>query len=194
MTRFPIESGMTQMQRKIKIDNEEISYRFLKRRGNKNIRISIYPDGRLTVSAPKWCSQKAVNEFIDSRKNWIFDNLRKVNPVDPQKEKEEYEKYKNLAREIVEKKIAVFNEHYKFPIGKVYIRNQRTCWGSCSGKRNLSFSYKVIKLPDYLSDYVVVHETCHLKELNHSSRFWNLVSETIPDYKELRKELRKIQL
>jgi predicted metal-dependent hydrolase len=68
---------------------------------------------------------------------------------------------------------------------------QKSRWGSCSRKKNLNFNYKLIQLPLELADYIVVHELCHLQEFNHGQGFWNLVGETIPDYKARRDELRK---
>jgi len=74
----------------------------------------------------------------------------------------------------------------------VKIRDQSSRWGSCSWKGNLNFSYKLVLLPEHLADYVVVHELCHLREMNHSPRFWALVSQTVPDYRAKRRELKKL--
>ena len=100
--------------------------------------------------------------------------------------------YKELARDIIAKRVAYFNERYGFSFGRIAIKNQKRCWGSCSAKKNLNFNYKVIFLPEPLMDYVIVHELCHLKELNHGSQFWNLVGEAVPDYKEKRAHLKRI--
>lgn len=77
------------------------------------------------------------------------------------------------------------------PPGKVFIRSQRTRWGSCSGKGNLNFNLRLIALPPELREYVVVHELAHLKHRNHSKAFWSLVSRFYPDYRSAREELKK---
>ena len=73
----------------------------------------------------------------------------------------------------------------------ISIRDQKTRWGSCSSKGNLSFSWRLILAPPKVLDYVVVHELCHRKEMNHSPRFWVLVESMIPDYKTHRKWLKE---
>jgi predicted metal-dependent hydrolase len=99
---------------------------------------------------------------------------------------------KKAAHELILERTSYFNRHYKAPIGKIAVRNQRSRWGSCSKNGNLNFNYKLIFLPPEMSDYIVVHEMCHLKEFNHGRSFWALVGETIPNYRELRKILRKM--
>lgn len=109
----------------------------------------------------------------------------------PRGNKRGLSKYREHARTVVHLKIAVWNEHYKHPIKKVFIKNQKTRWGSCSSKGNLNFSYRIVYLPEELQDYLIVHELCHLKEFNHSKNFWALVGETIPDYESRRAALKK---
>jgi hypothetical protein len=102
----------------------------------------------------------------------------------------EFLEYKEQARALVSERLAHFNRQYQFPIKRVSIRNQRSRWGSCSKKGNLNFNYRVVLLPLEVADYIVVHELCHLGEFNHSKKFWELVAKTIPDHKQIRKELR----
>jgi len=97
---------------------------------------------------------------------------------------------KKKAYVLIMERISHFNQSGEFPVGKVFIRNQKTRWGSCSGKRNLSFNYKLLFLPENLRDYIIIHELCHLKEMNHSKNFWTLVSTRVPDYKALRRQIR----
>ena len=103
-----------------------------------------------------------------------------------------YAKHKELAREIIHERINYWNQYYSFTINRVAIKNQRRCWGSCSEHGNLNFSYKIIFLPHTLMDYVIVHELCHLAELNHSPAFWMQVAKAIPDYQARRVHLRKM--
>ena len=104
-----------------------------------------------------------------------------------------YLNHKELARELVIAKLEYFNSHYELSWNRVAIRNQRRCWGSCTSLKNLNFSYKLLFLPEHIVDYIVVHELCHLQELNHGPNFWNLVAEQIPDYRERIKELKVIE-
>jgi predicted metal-dependent hydrolase len=97
---------------------------------------------------------------------------------------------KKKAYALIMERILHFNQSGEYPVGKISIKNQKTRWGSCSGKRNLSFNYKLLFLPENLRDYIIIHELCHLKEMNHSKSFWNLVAEKVPDYKALRRQIR----
>jgi len=95
---------------------------------------------------------------------------------------------------LISQRIQYYNQSYQCKINRVVIRNQRRRWGSCSALGNLQFNYRVIRLPLVLVDYIVVHELCHLRELNHSVRFWQLVGETVPDFRQRRRTLRRIAL
>ncbi len=115
---------------------------------------------------------------------------RRVRRKAGKRSREEYKKHHTQAREIALQKLAHWNQFYNFSYSKVFIRAQKTRWGSCSSKGNLNFNYRLVFLPVELQDYLIVHELCHLGEMNHSSRFWALVEKTIPDYRKLRKRLR----
>ncbi|MBP5249914.1 MAG: M48 family metallopeptidase, partial [Lachnospiraceae bacterium] len=75
--------------------------------------------------------------------------------------------------------------------GRIAIRAQRTRWGSCSSKGNLNFNCLLVLLPENVQRYVVVHELCHLRELNHSKRFWASVARYQPTYLADRKQLKR---
>ncbi len=83
---------------------------------------------------------------------------------------------------------------HSFSPEKIAIKRQRTRWGSCSQSGTISLNYKMLSLKQELIDYIIVHELCHLKEMNHSKKFWNLVESIIPNHKTLRKELKQIRI
>jgi len=74
--------------------------------------------------------------------------------------------------------------------GRITIRDQKSRWGSCSAKGNLNFNWKLIMAPSQVLDYVVIHELCHMREFNHSPRFWELVYAHMPDYEAWKKWLK----
>lgn len=158
------------------------------------MRLAIYPDGRFVVTAPRWYPVYAVDRFIREKSEWIWEKLRHIDFAElalrKRKEGEQYVTGKKAAGAVIRARVQSLNENYGFAYNRISIRNQKTCWGSCSRKGNLNFNYKVADLPEELRDYVIVHELCHLQELNHGERFWKLVEKTMPDYKERRKRLR----
>jgi predicted metal-dependent hydrolase len=104
-----------------------------------------------------------------------------------------YLAHKESTRALVLERIMHFNAHYGLPIGRIAIRNQKSRWGSCSRKGNLNFNYKLAFLPPELRDYVIVHEICHVKEFNHGRGFWELVAQTMPEHKAMKRQLRNIK-
>ena len=108
--------------------------------------------------------------------------------------KKHYLKHKEDARVLINERAEYFSVEYGFKYNRISIRNQKTRWGSCSTKGNLNFNYKIFFLSPEMRDYIIVHELCHLKEFNHSSKFWALVEEITPNYREIRKEIKKKRL
>lgn len=176
-----------------------IDYRVLKSRRTKNLRITVKQTGECVVSAPRWVTENTIKQFVESKLDWVLKVLKNFKdkgflPYKTQTKKQkraEYLRLKEEARVLVTAKLEFFNQYYNFKYNKVAIRAQSTRWGSCSGKANLNFNFKVALLSESLLDYIVVHELCHLKEFNHSKDFWSLVAETIPDFKERIGELKK---
>jgi predicted metal-dependent hydrolase len=98
--------------------------------------------------------------------------------------------YKKRARAVFTERVEFFAREHGFNVRKIRISSARTRWGSCSTKGTLSFTWRLVMAPLDVIDYVVVHELCHLKELNHSKAFWTQVEAILPDYKTRRKWLK----
>ena len=107
--------------------------------------------------------------------------------------KKHYAKHKESARALVAARVGYYNTFYGLSVGKVYIKNTKSRWASCSQLGNLNFNYKIVLLPPAVADYLVVHELCHLAEFNHGPTFWALVAQACPNYRELRRQLREIE-
>lgn len=183
-------------KRNININGKNIEYTLKKVKGSKSVRLAVHADGRFVISAPKWYPMYVINRFIEEKSQWIFDKVKDIDFDCVAKKKEDdeehYRKSIGLARAVVNSRLEFFNRHYGFSYNRVSIKNQKTCWGSCSQKSNLNFNYNIINLSEQQRDYVIVHELCHLQELNHSQNFWKLVSQKVPDYRKIRQELKKI--
>ncbi len=183
------------MKKSITIKNKEINYTIRRSRKSKRLSLSVSCSG-VSVSAPYFLPEIFINKFITQKVDWILEKIllfekRKKENKEVFGDKSYY-KYKERARAFVNKKLKSYKKDFEF--NRVSIKQQKTRWGSCSSGNNLNFNYKILFLPENIADYIIVHELCHLKELNHSKRFWALVGKYIPDYTELRRELRKYNL
>jgi len=163
----------------------------------RRINITVRRDGSVFVTKPRRVSTREVEKFVRESGEWIermrerFSKLPKTSKIEPSKK--EYNKFKRTARDEVARRLEHFTKFYGFSYRRLSIRNQKSRWGSCSRRGDISINYRILFLPPHLADYILVHEICHLQELNHSKRFWELVGKASPDYRERRKELRKFE-
>ena len=181
------------MKKSIRTNERIIPYTVRKSQRAKQVRISVNCEGVVLVTQPMRLAFGRIEEIVIKKLGWIISKIDffKNYPVARRKSAEEYRTFRNDALCLVQSRIHHFNSIYGFTIGNIAIRNQRTRWGSCSKKGNLNFNYRIAQLAPELVDYIVVHELCHLAELNHSKKFWQLVEQTIPRYNELRKILKQ---
>jgi predicted metal-dependent hydrolase len=162
----------------------------------RRYRLAILSDGTARVTIPKYGTKKKGLEFAVENCAWI-DRIREKMQSRPPRllksgTRSEYLGLRDEAR----KKISGRTEHFagilKVKYNRIAIRNQSSRWGSCSKKGNLNFNYRLAHLTERLFDYVIIHELCHLKEFNHSRKFWELMEKAMPDYRLRRIELKKL--
>lgn len=91
--------------------------------------------------------------------------------------------YKHLANKFISRKANELAEKNDYRYERLFIRDQKTKWGTCSSRKNISFNWRLIMCPEYVIEYLIIHELTHLKEMNHSRKFWEEVEKVIPDYK-----------
>lgn len=157
------------------------------RSNRKSLGLEVNAEG-LIIRAPLQASDAEINMFILQHKDWIEKNLNRVE--ERQKALDEIEPLSmEEIQELAQKALKVISERVKFyalkvgvTYGRITIRNQRSIWGSCSGKGNLNFNCLLMLTPPEVIDSVVVHELCHRKEMNHSDKFCEEVLKVFPDY------------
>ena len=98
---------------------------------------------------------------------------------------------KNNAKETLVQKTTDWAQKMGVEFNQISIKDQQTLWASCSGKKNLNFSYRIVKMPTAVQDYLIVHELCHLTYMNHGKEYWELVAQYCPDYKLHRRWLNE---
>lgn len=162
----------------------------------KSIAIELRMDGIL-VRAPKGMSCGEINAFIHEKRGWIEKHLVKMQ--DRKKDLEQIPLFtRDEIRELAKKALVVIPEKVKkyaplvgVTYGRITIRNQRSRWGSCSSKGNLNFNCLLMLFPEDVMDYVVVHELCHRKQMNHSAEFYVEVERVFPEYRKCQKWLKE---
>lgn len=175
--------------------NEKISYQII-RSQRKTMSLEIKPDGQIIVRAPLRLSQVRIRRFVEQKQEWILKNLEKIQKREVQREtvpglsKEERTRLQQEACQKIPERTAYFAEKIGVSYGRITLRQQKTRWGSCSANGNLNFNWLLILAPPEVLDYVVVHELCHRRQMNHSQAFWNEVSAVLPGYKEQKKWLK----
>ena len=169
------------------------------RSNRKTVAIQVNSDLSVNVRAPRSASEKDIEEILKKKEAWISKHIEKIKKT---KERLEAEPTEKLTREkvialaeealkVIPARVEYFAKVIGVTYGKITIRNQKTRWGSCSSKGNLNFNCLLMLAPPEVLDYVVVHELCHRKQMNHSKAFWSEVEKVLPDYKEARKWLKE---
>ncbi len=178
----------------LEINHRKIPFEHRRSKRAKYLKLKIeVMEPKVVLVTPKLTLNFQVNRFLKKHADWIEEKWIKLETQLKKRPKLEHsiEYYKAKAKKIIRERLRHFNAHYQFEYNRVNFRNQKTRWGSCSSQKNLSFNWRLILAPPEILDYVVVHELCHLKEMNHSKAFWKLVETQVPDHKKKRKWLKE---
>ncbi len=137
------------------------------------LRITIKPDRTIKLTVPKGVSFNKAKEFLNSRIPWIKKHLRKFEELENNCDQVRLPPVSKVrARAILAARLEELAELHDFRFNKVSVRNQKTKWGSCSARNNISLNMNLARLPDELRDYVLLHELLHTRIKNHSKKFW----------------------
>lgn len=180
------------------------------RSNRKTLAIQINSDLTVTVRAPMYTSQRDIERILKEKEVWIQKHIEQMREQEAKRKEmqgengehdesieheyltnEEIKKLADKALQHIPKRVSYYAKQIGVTYGRITIRNQKTRWGSCSSKGNLNFNCLLMLTSPEVIDYVVVHELCHRKEMNHSGAFWAEVEKVLPDYKEQVKWLKE---
>lgn len=174
---------------------EDFTYTIVKCPRRRNLGIVIDTEGEVEVRIPMRVSYAEAEDFVRERHDWIIKSRGKMLERRKRHEAKNWEQVKaetdpwirGRGGELFSEKVTGWAQKMGVEYRRLTIRDTSTRWGSCSSRKNLSFSWKVFVMPERLVDYLVVHELAHLRYMNHSEDFWNLVRTYIPECKSLKK-------
>ncbi len=165
------------------------------RSNRRTIAVEIKSDLQIIVRVPIRMKDKDIERFLEENKTLIEKHIEAVKNRKAQQLQSftdgEIKKLADAAVSDIPVRVKKYASLIGVTVNKVTIRNQKTRWGSCSSKGNLNFNCLLMLCPEDVRDYIVVHELCHLKEMNHSPRFWAQVEQILPDYKGCQKWLKE---
>ncbi len=157
----------------------------------RTMRLAIYPDGNVVVTAPSFFGLRTIQDFISKHSSWVRARVQETRGRTILRiKRSDIPQLKKQALLLAAERTAEYAAYYGVRYNRISVRAQKSRWGSCSERGNLSFNYKIALLEPRLADYIVAHEVCHIRQFDHSKAFWNLVAEKFPDHRELRERLR----
>ena len=161
----------------------------------RKLNITVKPFRGVRVAVPKGLAFKKAEQIARSKISWIKKHQEKMWKLE-----EEYEKIpkvhidRETAKQLLVSRLEEIAAVHGYTYNRVTIRNQKTRWGSCSSKNNISLNMKLVLLPDDLRDFILLHELVHTKIKNHGNDFWEEITKTEPNARELTKQINKLDL
>jgi predicted metal-dependent hydrolase len=158
--------------------------------------LRVADDGVVRVTIPRWGSRREAQEFAKKQRAWIDRQRRKVaahreRPKPPELSREELRALIARAKCELPPRLLELAAAHGLTVSRVSIRNQRWRWGSCNRKGHICLNWRLVTMPEWVRDYVLIHELMHLKRMDHSPKFWKLVAAACPDYQDARRWLRR---
>ena len=176
-------------------DNRQLDYQVRVHRRAKRLKLVVLADGTVRVTIPPFVGLQQAREFFDRHRQYVSERLAQRQQFSRQQpdlwahDRRHYLKHRQAAGRLAARQVRRWADFYSLSHNRITIKNNRSNWGSCSGRGNLNFHYKILFLPPDLQDYLVVHEVCHLKYLDHSPAYWRLVAKAVPEYRDRRRRL-----
>lgn len=168
----------------------DIPYKILRSR-RKTVAIHITREGQVELRCPLKFPTRECEQILERKRGWIETQLAKIPPAQPPFTEAELTEMKNALLPKLDERAAYYAALMGVTYGKITVRSQKSLWGSCSRQGNLSFNCLLSQVPPEVLDYVIVHELCHRRQMNHSPAFWQEVERIAPHYRKPRKWLKE---
>lgn len=162
---------------------------FVRHRRARRYLLRVDPDGRVRVTIPARGSRREADAFLRRNLDWVQRQRARLSPAAPVDAAQRQAWLARARHELPARLFELARELDLAPAG-VSIRNQRSRWGSCAPDGRISLNWRLVRMPDWVRDYVIVHELMHLRRMDHSPAYWRLVAAACPTYVEARAWLR----
>lgn len=162
----------------------------------KHLSLSVRPFKGARVAVPFGVSFTSAEMFVRSKTGWLKKHLDKMALMEQEARALSKSKPVNqaVARQHLIERLNFLSQKHGFNYSRVFIKNQKTRWGSCSGKNNINLNINLIRLPHELIDYTILHELVHTRVKNHSRRFWDQMDKLVGDAKKLDSKLSEYRV
>jgi predicted metal-dependent hydrolase len=171
-----------------------LSIAYIRHPRAKRYVIRVCDDGSVRVTIPRWGSKREATAFCLSQHAWIVEQQRGLHEQArrrPPKPLDEVRRLRDRATRELPARLLELANRFGLKVRKISVRNQRRRWGSCSRTGHICLSWRLVDMPGWVRDYVLIHELMHLKRMDHSRSFWKLVAAACPDYERARRWLRQ---
>ena len=161
---------------------------FVRHRRARRYLLRVEHDGRLRVTIPRGGSQRDADAFARRHVEWVQRQRAVLRCV--RFSADDRQRLKAQAHAELPARLQALAEQHSLRVTRISIRNQRTRWGSCGRDGHICLNWRLVAMPDWVRDYVMIHELMHLKRLDHSPVYWGLVAAACPRFREARQWLR----
>ena len=183
------------MKEKVHIDPVVGEVRLRKSARSRRISIRVHPRRGVLVTVPSYVAYAMGVSFLESRREWVLAALERASARNADlPEGEDVESLRAKAKAALPPRLAVLAARYGFRYNRVTIKHNTSNWGSCSSKGNINLNLNLMRLPEDLRDYVILHELCHLRYFNHGPEFHALLESVCPDHRAKHRALREYRL
>jgi predicted metal-dependent hydrolase len=166
---------------------------FVRHRRARRYILRVLRDGTLRVTLPRWGVKREARAFIEANRAWIADERVRAHARtgQPRLDAQAEAALRARARRELPAQLMALAAAHQIPVGRVSVRNQRTRWGACSPSGTITLNWRLVQTPDFVREYVLLHELMHRREMNHSRRFWGLVAACCPRMADARAWLKQ---